>query len=163
MQKVTFQIRSTVLPRTPLLIAAAIVAVLILSGLALRGAAGSRWPGASPAVQTISQQTLEKTYGLEVKLAAVTAAGGMVDVRLRILDQEKAKVLLGNKASFPVLRVEGSSSVLYPPEDSVALGENLKSDQLLMLLYPNANTLVKTGSLVSVFFGNIRLEPIEVQ
>ncbi len=49
----------------------------------------------------ISQGTLEEKYGLRVNLIAVTAAGGFVDVRLKIVDGEKLKLLLADKNKFP--------------------------------------------------------------
>ena len=41
----------------------------------------------------ISQSALEQEYGLRVNLLALTAAGGMVDLRLKILDAEMKEIM----------------------------------------------------------------------
>jgi len=84
------------------LISAMILAVLILVGTLAYHA--QQKPGSAvvpPGMTMISQSALEEQYGLHVNLVAVTAAGGLVDLRLKILDGEKAKSLLGDPKHFP--------------------------------------------------------------
>jgi hypothetical protein len=69
-----------------------IMIVVVVYALSRSGSprAGSLPPGTT----SISRATLEDKYGLQVRLVAVTAAGGFVDLRLKILDAEKAGSLL---------------------------------------------------------------------
>jgi hypothetical protein len=105
----------------------------------------------------ITQSVLEGQYGLRVSLVAVTAAGGMVDVRMKIIDAEKAKTLLQNPKNYPTLFINGN--ILSVSPDTVAQGINLKSESIF-LLFANAHGLVRTGVPVTILFGNTALEPL---
>jgi|GEM_PF-1121482 hypothetical protein len=108
----------------------------------------------------ISQAVLEEKYGLRVNLAAVTAAGGMVDVRLKILDGEKAKLLLADKNNFPVLLADDGRVVLHESEYTKSQELKLESDGNIFLLFSNIGGVVKPGSSVTLKFGEIALEAI---
>jgi len=97
-----------------------------------------------------------------VNLIAVTGAGGFVDVRLKIVDGEKARKLLDNKKNFPALFSE-DGIVLNAPED--AKSQTIKFDDggNLFIMYPNSGNAVKQGSAVSILFGDAALEPINVR
>ena len=138
------------------------LAIIVLIALA----AGLFWYSArqTPAVLTptaqISQSVLSEKYGLRVSLLAVTAAGGMVDVRLKVLDGEKAKLLLLDKQNFPVLTAGANGARLNASDDSKAQEIKLDSDNNLFFIYPNAGNLVRTGTPVTILFGNTALEAI---
>jgi ABC-type Na+ efflux pump permease subunit len=110
----------------------------------------------------ISASVLQDTYGLRVNLLAVTAAGGMVDVRLKILDGAKAKLLLQDKKNFPALSVDSSRSVsiLQVSEDSAAQEIKFENNSNLFLTFSNSGNAVQKGAPVTILFGNIELEPI---
>jgi hypothetical protein len=111
----------------------------------------------------ITQAALEKQYGLRVNLVAVTAAGGMVDLRLKLLDGDKARTLLQEKNNFPILHLDQGNITLNPSEDAKSRDITFEDNGNLFLLYPNAGNAVKPGSSITVRFGDIALEPIEVQ
>ena len=111
----------------------------------------------------ISQSTLEKKYGLRVNLVAVTAAGGMVDVRLKIVDAEKARSLLRDKKKFPVLLVSGSEITLNVSEVTKSEEIKFENDGNLFLLFPNIGNAVKPGTSVIFIFGDTALEPLKVK
>ena len=79
-----------------------LLVILIAAGLAVFN---FYKPGSTFALPTtvISQSALEEKYGLRVNLVAVTGAGGFVDLRLKIVDGEKAKLLLTDAKKFPSL------------------------------------------------------------
>jgi len=136
-----------------------IVLAMAMLVLALAGCvpAGGR---AATALTVIPAGELEEQYGVRVNLVAVTAAGGLVDVRLKVVDAEKAKQLLKDAASYPVLTVAGSDIILTAPEESRAQGLKPASGELIMLLFPNARNAVKPGTKVAITFGDIQLEPV---
>jgi hypothetical protein len=112
----------------------------------------------------ISAQTLADQYGVRVNLIAITAAGGLVDFRLKILDAEKAKLLLQDSGDVPKLLVGDGLAVLTAPEDSTGqLLNSLADDGNVFLMYPNLQNVVKLGMPVTVQFGDIGLEPITVK
>jgi len=108
----------------------------------------------------ISAQTLEQTYGVRVKLLAVTAAGGLVDLRLAIVDAAKAKTLLDNPDRFPTLRVGDEPVTLTAPEEGRTIAANLKDGGMIVILYPNIQGAVTPGAAVTVAFGDLYLAPI---
>ncbi|MFN2198798.1 MAG: hypothetical protein ACK2UW_21945 [Anaerolineales bacterium] len=110
-------------------------------------------------VPVISEQTLAEQYGLGVNLVAVTAAGGMVDLRLGIIDGAKAKTLLGDQANFPSLLV-GDGVVLHADEDVASESLNFEDGSSVFLLYPNAQSVVKPGDPVTIVFGDFQVEAI---
>ena len=118
---------------------------------------------AVPAKTVISQSTLEQQYGMRVNLVAVTAAGGMVDLRLKLLNGEKAKRLLQDKRNFPALYVSERDITLSTSEDAKSQPLAFEDNADLFLLFPNAGNAVKPGTPVSLVFGDIALEPLDVK
>ena len=123
---------------------------------------GSQASAGSPATSVISLQTLEEEYGLGVNLVAVTAAGGMVDLRLRISDSQKAKALLGDQANFPKLRAS-NGLVLQASEDVAAQPVKFEDDGNIFVLYMNAQNAVKPGDPVNIVFGDLQVEAIQTR
>jgi hypothetical protein len=138
---------------------------LILIALFLAGLLAFRALTPAPVrpVTPISPAMLEEKYGLRVNLVAVTAAGGMVDFRLKILDGAKAKLLLQDAQNFPALEVTGTGVILAVPADSRTQPSNFENGSNFLLLFPNSRNIVKPGAQVSVRFGALMLEPIVVK
>jgi hypothetical protein len=132
----------------------AVILVLLLSSLSACSV-GRAPQQAAP----LSLSALEAQYGLRVSLVAVTAAGGLVDVRLKVVDAEKAKQLLKDAASYPALMVSGSGAILTAPEESRTQELKPANGEMILLLFPNARNAVKPGTKVAITFGDIRLEP----
>lgn len=99
-----------------------------------------------------SFKTLEEQYGVQVSQVAVSALNGIVDVRLKILDVEKANQLLENQIALLV----GDTLILSPNMHRHTLKQGLP----YIVFYPNQQQLVHTGTPVSLVFGVIRSEPI---
>jgi hypothetical protein len=121
----------------------------------------SRQPVPAPRVK-ITQAELVQKYGLRMDLVAVTAAGGFVDVRIRIVNGEKAKTLLSDKTNFPALAV-GSRVVLQASEDVKSQAIKFENDGTMFLMYPNSGGAVKAGTPVGILFGDIAVDPIEAR
>ena len=99
-----------------------------------------------------SAKALEEKYGIQVYQVAVTAMNGIVDVRLKVVDLEKADQLL--KAE-PALLV-GDTLVRAPNMHRHAL----RQGKPYFIFYPNQQQLVRTGTPVSLVFGTFRTETI---
>jgi hypothetical protein len=110
----------------------------------------------------ITQEELEQKYGLRIDLVAVTAAGGFVDVRIRMVNGEKAKTLLSDKMNFPALAV-WNRAVLQAPEDVRSQAIKFENDGKMFIMYPNSGGAVKTGTPVGIRFGDIAVDPIEAR
>jgi len=139
-----------------LALAAAVVIIAMLIAYQL----ANRPSTAAPAANVISASLLAERYGLRVNLIGVTAAGGLVDLRLKVLDVEKARALLKDSANFPTLKAVTSGVTLAVSADSQAQAAQTIEDGLMVILYPNRGSAIRPNSAVSVMFGDVQLEPI---
>jgi hypothetical protein len=110
---------------------------------------------------TITGEELISTYGIRVRLIGITAAGGLIDVRLKVLDKDKAAILLKNPDNFPELLAENGTLIKVPVESTQEMP--LEDDGIVFLLFPNTGGVVTPGSPVKIRFGDIILEPILAQ
>lgn len=111
----------------------------------------------------ISNDTLEQEYGIRLTLVAVTAAGGLVDVRYRIIDPVKAAQLVDEEDGgiMPMVYVGNGDVMLMP--DSHMRDQKLIANRMYFNLIPNTQNAVKRGSVVTIVFGDVALEPVLAQ
>jgi hypothetical protein len=110
----------------------------------------------------VTADALEATYGIRVTLVAVTAEGGLVDVRFTVTDQTKAAAVLAEHAAMPALFVERSGAILstsHPMAHKVVLIQG----GTYFLLYPNSAGAVQPGTPVSIVVDGVRLAAITAQ
>jgi len=138
----------------------AALVLLIIAAVMIFRPVDKAQPARLPA---ISQSALEERYGLRVTLVAVTAAGGMVDVRLKMLDGAKAQTLLQAKEHFPALWIEDRQITLQVSEEIKSQEIKFEDGGDLFLLFPNSGGAVKAGTPVTLMFGDTPLEPIEAR
>jgi hypothetical protein len=135
--------------------------LLLASCVPVSGPSGSAQSTTLPtAAASISTGELEERYGARVSLIAVTAVGGLVDFRMKILDAGKARELFLGQA--PSLMLD-NGVILPPPEDSLSQIKQLQDGGMVFILYPNTNNAIKPGDKVAALFGKLRLQPITVQ
>jgi hypothetical protein len=143
-----------------------VLAVLILPLLlatSLTWGAGTGGAAARAAsAREVTAVDLEAAYGIRVNLLAVTAAGGLVDMRFTVVDQAKANLMFSDHAVTPRLFVQASGALLRAPM-SLAHKVAVLDGASYFFLYPNAGGAVQRGTPVSVVIGDVRLEPITAQ
>ena len=140
-----------------------ILVILLVVAIYVNNAYRASQPATLPeGTVTISQGVLEEKYGLRVNLVAVTAAGGLVDLRLKILDGEKAKLLLADKKNFPSLFLE-NGVILNAPADIKSQKIEFTSGGIIFIIYPNSGNAVTPGSPATILFGETALEPINTR
>lgn len=103
----------------------------------------------------------ETGYGIQVARVSLTAAAGLVDVRLKVLDAAKAKALLADPAN-PLSLIAGDSPPLMAPHNALK-GARLSDGQVIFVLVPNVRHAVKAGVPVTVAMGPARLGPVTAQ
>ncbi|MEA2716958.1 MAG: hypothetical protein QOI99_1275 [Actinomycetota bacterium] len=110
------------------------------------------------AAKVIDAKTMEADYGIRVDLVAVTASGGLVDLRFTVIDEQKAKALFHDVATMPALLVESKNAVLRTTK---GMNHNLSllSGGRYFLLFSNAGGVVQAGTPVSVVIDGVRLQP----
>jgi hypothetical protein len=103
----------------------------------------------------------ETQYGIQIAQVGLTAAGGLVDVRFKVLDAAKAAQLLGNPANVPTL-LAADNPPLMPPHHALK-GARFTPGQVFYILYPNVRNTIKPGVEVTVAMGEVRLGPVTAQ
>jgi hypothetical protein len=119
-------------------------------------------PGKAEATAPISQSVLAEKYGIQILRIAVTAGGGMVDLRIKVLDPEKARQVFKDPHHMPTLVADDRGLTLNAPQHMVG-NIRLQKDAAGFILYPNARSAVKAGTPVSVVFGDVKVEPVKAQ
>ena len=113
-------------------------------------------------VQTISAAEFEQQYGMRVRLIGVTAGGGLVDFRLKVLDVEKAKQILSDPEKVPSLILPDKDVTLTASPDLDQVG-TISEGGIYFILFGNTGGAVRPGTPVIVSFGDFQLEPIPAQ
>ena len=90
------------------------------------------------AARVVSAADMEREYGIRVNLVAVTADGGLVDVRFTVVDKDKAGHILHDSASMPDLFVETTGAVLSTRNPMAHKQLTLLDGATYFLLYPNS-------------------------
>jgi len=137
---------------------------LVLFGLlaGCQATSSTQATATSAAIDRLSAEELETQYGLRVRLIGVTAGGGMIDFRLKVMDAEKARQLLLDSERRPSLIAAKSGVVLSnPTEEQDEL--TLVDDGILFALFPNSGGAIQPGDEVIVAFGDLQLEPMPAQ
>ena len=105
--------------------------------------------------QEVSLQTLEENYGLQVAQAVTTARDSIVDVRMKVLDPEKAEQLI-EEGHFALL--VGDTLIPAPH-----VSRHMLVNKTIIVMFPNRQNIVKSGTPVSVVFENLKVEPVAVK
>lgn len=116
---------------------------------------------ASGAPQLPPPSALETQHGIQVTHIGLSASGGLVDCRFKVLDAVKAKALLGNPASAPML-IAGDKPPLMAPHNALR-SARFATGQVVYILYPNLRSAIQPGSQVTVAIGEVRLGPVTAQ
>jgi len=144
-------------------IIAIILVVLIVLGIyGFNAFRAARTTADQTEFTSVTQSMFEEKSGLRIQLLAVTAAGGLVDLRLQIVDAEKAKVFLDDHANYPALRV-GGDIVLQTSEEAVAAAQDIQIEngKSIFIMFPNTSNVIKPGDPVNIIFGDLQLEAIQ--
>ncbi len=101
---------------------------------------------------------LEEKYGVQISLVAESMMNGIVDVRIKIVDVEKANSLLQNQAALLV----GQEALILAPHMHSHSAGRLKIGKMFIIFFPTQQ-LIHRGSEVSLIFGPIRVESVPVR
>jgi len=101
---------------------------------------------------------LEEQYGVRVSLVATSMMNSIVDVRLKIIDPDKAQTLLRNQAALLV----NQQSLVLAPHMHAHTGNRLKAGKVFIIFFPTQQE-IHTGTEVSLVFGLERVEPVIVR
>lgn len=116
-----------------------------------------------PIKGTASRERFTELTGLEVLWVASSGAGGIVDLRYRVVDEKKA-VSHKSHQSVPAIIDSATGRTLttqwmghaHPPD-------SFSDDRNYWMLFLNPNELVKRGDRVAVRLGHARLTGVRVR
>ena len=102
-------------------------------------------------------------YGIDVTLVAVTAAGGLIELRYQVVDPDKADRVVHDRALAPALVVEGTGQTLVMAAPPHHHGAELQLGGTYFFLMANARNAIHRGDEVTLVIGDARLEHITAQ
>ncbi|HSV28876.1 MAG TPA: hypothetical protein VLL76_04940 [Candidatus Omnitrophota bacterium] len=105
--------------------------------------------------------------GIEIESLRLTAAGNMVDLRLKVTDAEKAARVLDG-ANQPMLKVKGAGKTLVVPAPAKigplkATGGKLEAGRTYFVLFGNPKRLLTGGQQVDLRFGPYLIPDLVVE
>jgi hypothetical protein len=135
----------------------ALAVVLILgAGVALTAVVRAGDSSSNHAT-AISAAELESRYGTRIDLVALTALGGLVQLRFTVLDKSKAEAIFHTAEAMPALIAEPSGDVLHAPT-GMRHHLTLLDGGSYFVLYANAANAVARGTPISVWIDDVKLE-----
>jgi len=96
----------------------------------------------------------EQQHGVRVVQVTISGQDSLVEVRLEVVDPEKANALLEEHIG---LFVDGDALI---PAPGVYVHGDFKPGYLYVMSFPNQDKVVRAGSQVSLVFNHERVEPI---
>ncbi|MHB0877304.1 MAG: hypothetical protein ACYC5O_14805 [Anaerolineae bacterium] len=105
---------------------------------------------------------MEERFGIRFTFLAVTADGGLLDLRYRVIDQDKAKNFGHYTETSPMLIVESTGVVV----DVTQMGRHnhrMEPGRIYYILFRNMSDAIHPGDLVTIDVGGVRLEHIVAQ
>ncbi len=105
----------------------------------------------------VSEVELKEKYGIVIDFIGVTpmmiGTGEVIDVEMRILNFEKAMLLLGDQDINPKLVLEDPNAMPMDPEKAI------KSSMMHEYMFPNMGNLVQPGDKLLILIGEVQLGP----
>jgi hypothetical protein len=101
---------------------------------------------------------LEEKYGIQVSQVAISMLDSIVDVRIKIVDPDKAHAILQNQAALLV----NQESLILAPHMHSHNSTRLKAGKIFVMFFPTEQK-IHTGSEVSLVFGPVRIVPVVVK
>ena len=109
-----------------------------------------------------SQSNFEQATGVQLVRIAVTAGGGMLDLRYRVLDPDKA-IVVHDKQKPPTIIHEASGQSASRPWMPHHSSKELQSARTYYELIVNPGGVIRRGDRVTLVVGDTRLTHVVVQ
>lgn len=157
------QLRSTLVKWLPAITMMATLLVLSLLTYALASAPPPAPLESMSETAPVQVADLENTWGIRLTNVAVTANGGVIDLRFQVVDPDKALGIL-DEEDFPVLIDEASGKALSKGIGHGGHGSNsFKAGRTYFMLYQNNGSLLDPGSRITVKVGPVVVEHVIVR
>ncbi|HZU87484.1 MAG TPA: hypothetical protein VFF78_08375 [Anaerolineaceae bacterium] len=114
-------------------------------------------------VSELSNAQIEARYGVRFTQVAVTAAGGMIDIRYQVVDPDKVMNMLNDPANAPRLIVRDSGVEVAVNTMDMSHKSGFETGRVYWMLYYNTGNALKSGTVVTLQVGDLKIENILVQ
>jgi hypothetical protein len=160
-------------PSRGAVVAGLAVVALFVGALAFDIRSTSAPPAEIAGSTAMTSQAFEAEYGMRFTMLGVVASGGLLDLRMTVVDPAKAAQLFGvhlqpktghthGDATMPVLVPDGSNTVIHVA-GGMSHHVSLKADQSVNLLFPNPGGAIQGAATVSLVIGDVRIDGITAQ
>ncbi len=112
-------------------------------------------------VAEIDQTAFTEETGVKVTLVAVTASGGMIDLRFQVADPDKA-IIVHDDERPPTIIDERTGKVITRPWHEHG-DTDFHSAIIYYVLLMNPDGIIEPGSIVTIQIGDMTLEHVRVQ
>ena len=145
-----------------------LVALAAILGLIAVGGGVQAWRGhlasdVRHGTTLVNADGMAARYGIDVDLLAVTAAGGLVELRYRVVDPDKAAPLVHDPDLSPALIEEATGKTLVMSTPPHHHGTELELGGTYFFLMANAGSALEKGDDVTLVIGDARQEHLEMQ
>jgi hypothetical protein len=120
--------------------------------------AGSR----APEPPAMSEPAFEEATGIQLVRIAVTAGGGMLDLRYRVLDPDRS-IIVHDPRKPPAIIDESTGRTASRPWMPHHSGKDLHLAQTYYELIVNPGGVIRRGNTVTLVIGDARLSHVVVQ
>lgn len=144
----------------------ALLAAACLAACAGPGAKSASAPSAPSAVAATPE--VQNALGIQVQALRLSAGGFMLDLRYRVVDSERAKLLLDRRV--PAYLVDEVSGAKLGVPTTAKLGKlrqgtlsNIHTDRDYGMLFGNPGRFLKPGAKVTLVAGDVQMRNLTVQ
>jgi predicted phosphodiesterase len=111
----------------------------------------------------VDEAGLMEKSGVRIVYVAVTADGGLIDLRYQVIDPDKAATV-HDEDTYPPTIIDESTGLVV---DNLLMGHlhtrEFNAGQTYYLIFENPGNLVRQGSTVSVLLGDAELDQVIVK
>ncbi len=110
----------------------------------------------------VSREEFEKLGGISDLSLGLGGKGGLIELRFKVVNREKAQQMLSRSGGLPLLRV-GDGKTQLAATRFATRGVRLQQGAYCSILYPNVRNLVKEGTPVSALFGSVFVDLVNAR
>jgi hypothetical protein len=138
------------------------IIILLVASLGLGGLAISRFIQPSgKLVNEIPQSEIEAHYGIRFTQIAMTADGGLVDIRYTVVNGEAAMATMMDGTNNPVLIASNGLKVFT--ETTMSHKVEHEDGKSYWMIYYNTKNALHPGSVIDLQIGDLVIENVKVQ
>lgn len=112
-------------------------------------------------INEIPQAEVESRYGIHFTQVAMTADGGLVDIRYTVISNETAMATMMDGTNNPVLIA--SNGLKVSTETTMTHKIEHEVGRTYWMLYYNTKNALRPGSVIDVQIGDLLIENVKVQ